>query len=302
LLLNERKRFGPHESGEVRMIINRQTTAIVVDSTADLPESMAADPNVTMVPLTVFFGEQGFLDWVEIQPKEFYEKLAASPQLPRTSQPSAGSFVEEYKRLRQKYERVYSVHLSSHLSGTIASAEVARGQIDGVEVVDSEVATCGVSLLVDRLLALMDKGVPEEEFKSYIEHFVQKKLLLFIPTTLDQLAKGGRIGKAQHLMGTLLNVKPVLIVTDGVVDVHKKVRGMRQGLEALRDAVIEGTEPGKTVYVALAHGLNEEPLAQLRQLFEEVTDRKIDVRLTTVVGAVIGTYAGPGAVAVAAIQ
>ena len=110
------------------MIINRQTTAIVVDSTADLPESMAADPNVTMVPLTVFFGEEGFLDWVEIQPEEFYEKLAASPQLPRTSQPSAGAFLEEYKRLRQKYERVYSVHLSSRLSGTIASADVAKGR------------------------------------------------------------------------------------------------------------------------------------------------------------------------------
>ena len=197
---------------------------------------------------------------------------------------------------------MYSVHLSSKLSGTIASAEVAKQQVDGVEVVDSEVATCGVSLLVDRLLALMDKGVSEEEFKAYIEHFIKNKRLLFIPTTLDQLAKGGRIGKAQHLMGTLLNVKPVLTVIDGAVDVHKKVRGMSQGLEALRDGILEGTEPGKPVYVGLAHGLNEELLAQLRKLLEETPDREIQVRLTTVVGAVIGTYAGPGALAVAAIQ
>ena len=284
------------------MIVNRQTTALVVDSTADMPSYMLSDPNVSMVPLTVFFGEQGYLDWVEIQPEEFYQKLAASPQLPRTSQPSAGAFLEEYKKLRQKYERVYSVHLSSKLSGTIASADVARQQIDGVEVVDSEVATCGVSLLVDRLLALMDKGVEEQEFKAYIDHFVQKKLLLFIPTTLDQLAKGGRIGKAQHLLGTLLNVKPVLKVVDGVVDAYKKVRGLGQGLEALRDAIVEGTEPGKTVYVGLAHGLSEEPLAQLRGLLEAIDDRKVEIRLTTVVGAVIGTYAGPGAIAVAAIQ
>jgi DegV family protein with EDD domain len=284
------------------MIINRQTTALVVDSTADLPKHLAADPNITMVPLTVYFGEESYLDWVEIQPEEFYRKLAASPQLPRTSQPSAGAFLEEYKRLRKKYERVYSVHLSSHLSGTIASAEVARGQIDGVEVVDSEMATCGLSLLADRLLALMDKGVPEEEFKAYIQHFVEKKVLIFIPTTLDQLAKGGRIGRAQHLAGTLLNVKPVLTVIGGVVDVLKKVRGLGQALEAMRDGVLEGTEPGKTVYVALAHGLNEELLGQFRQLLEAVTDRDIQIRLTTVVGAVIGTYAGPGAVAVGAIQ
>lgn len=284
------------------MKVNRQTTALVVDSTADLPEKLAADPNVTMVPLTVFFGEQGYLDWVEIQPQEFYEKLAAAPDLPRTSQPSAGAFLEEYKRLRQQYERVYSIHLSSKLSGTWASANVAKDQIDGVEVVDSEVATCGVSLLLDRLLELMDKGVTEEEFKGYIDHFLKEKTLIFIPTTLDQLAKGGRIGKAQHLMGTLLNVKPVLKVVDGVVDVHKKVRGLRQGLEAMRDGVLEATKPGMPVHVALAHGLNEETLAEFRALLAEVDDREMDVRLTTVVGAVIGTYAGPGAVAIAAIQ
>ena len=284
------------------MIINRQTTAIVVDSTADLPESMLADPNVSMVPLTVFFGDEGYLDWVEIQPEEFYKKLAASPVLPRTSQPSAGSFLEEYKKLRKKYERVYSVHLSSRLSGTCASAEVARQQIDGVEVVDSEVATCGVSLLADRLLALMDQGVPEKEFKEYIEHFLKGKMLFFIPTTLDQLAKGGRIGKAQHLLGTLLNVKPVLMVKEGVVDVLKKVRGMNQGLEAMRDAIVEATEPGKPVYIGLAHGLFEEPLAQLREMLEAVPDRQMEVRFSTIVGAVIGTYAGPGAIAVSAIQ
>jgi DegV family protein with EDD domain len=284
------------------MIINRKTTALVVDSTADLTEQMAADPNLTMVPLTVYFGEDAYLDWVEIKPEEFYARLASAPQLPRTSQPSAGAFLEEYKRLREKYERVYSIHLSSRLSGTIASAEVARGQIDGIEVVDSEVATCGVSLLIDRLLALMDKGVSEEEFKEYIEHFRKHKLLVFMPTTLDQLAKGGRIGKAQHLAGTLLNVKPILMVEDGVVDAYKKVRGLGQALEAMRDALLEATEAGRTVYVALAHGLNEEILGQFRQLLGEIDDREIQIRFTTVVGAVIGTYAGPGAVAMAAIQ
>jgi DegV family protein with EDD domain len=284
------------------MIINRQTTALVVDSTADLTEELAADPNVTMVPLTVYFGDEAFLDWVDIRPDEFYEKLKSAPQLPRTSQPSAGVFLEEYKKLRQKYERVYSVHLSSHLSGTWASAEVARGEIDGVEVVDSEMATCGISLLVDRLLALMDKGVSEEEFKAYIEQFRKNKVLLFLPTTLDQLAKGGRIGRAQHLLGTLLNVKPVLSVVDGVVDAHKKVKGLRQALEAMRDGVVNATQPGKPVYVALAHALNEETLAQFRELLEAVPDRDIQIRLTTVVGAVIGTYAGPGAIAVGVIQ
>ncbi len=284
------------------MIINRQSTALVVDSTADLPGGLAGDPNLSMVPLTVFFGEESYLDWIEIQPEEFYSKLAATNELPRTSQPSAGAFLEEYKRLRAQYERVYSIHLSSHLSGTWASANVAKDQIDGVEVVDSEVATCGISLLIDRLLDLMDRGVPEEEFKAYIDYYVKHKLLYFVPKTLDQLAKGGRIGRAQHLMGNLLNVKPVLKVEGGVVDVLKKVRGVRQGLEAMLEGVRSATVPGQPVLMALAHSMNEEGLAEFREMAEAVADREIDIRLTTMVGAVIGTYAGPGAVAVAAIQ
>jgi DegV family protein with EDD domain len=284
------------------MIVNRETTAIVVDSTADLPSHLANDPNITMVPLTVYFGEEAYLDWVDIQPEEFYRKLEASPVLPRTSQPSPGAFLEQYKRLREKYERVYSVHLSSKLSGTWASAEVAREQIDGVEVVDSKLATCGIGLFVDRLLALMDKGTPEEEFKAYVDWFPQSALMLFLPLTLDQLYKGGRIGRASHLMGGLLNVKPVLSIVDGVVDVHKKVRGQRQALEAMRDGVLDHTEPGKKVYIGLSHSLNEESTAQLRALLEAVTDRAIEVRLTSLIGSVIGTYTGPGTVGMSVIQ
>jgi DegV family protein with EDD domain len=284
------------------MIVNRETTAIVVDSTADLPSHLASDPNITMVPLTVYFGEEAYLDWVDIQPEEFYRKLGASPVLPRTSQPSPGAFLEQYKRLRERYERVYSIHLSSKLSGTWASAEVARGQIDGVEVVDSQLATCGIGLFVDRLLALMDKGMPEDEFKAYADWFPQHAMLLFLPLTLDQLYKGGRIGRASHLMGGLLNIKPVLSVVDGVVDVHKKVRGQRQALEAMRDGVLEHTEPGRTVYIGLSHSLNEQSTAQLRALLEEVTDRPIEVRLTTLIGSVIGTYTGPGTVGMGVIQ
>ncbi|OFW60591.1 MAG: hypothetical protein A2133_12100 [Actinobacteria bacterium RBG_16_64_13] len=284
------------------MIVNRQTTAIVVDSTADLPDYLAADPNITMVPLTVYFGEEAFLDWVEMKPPEFYQRLATAPQLPRTSQPSAGAFLEEYKRLRERYDRVYSVHLSGKFSGTIASAEVARSQIDGVKVVDSSLATGGIGLLVDRLLERMDRGTPEQEFEDYIEHFVKEKVFYFLPTTLDQLHKGGRIGGAAHLMGTLLNIKPVLTIEDGVIEVYKKVRGLRQALEAMRDGVLERTEPGSTIHASLSHGLNEPVLMQLRELIEGVPDREIRVRLTSVVGAVIGTYVGPGAIALCCIQ
>ncbi len=284
------------------MIVDRETTAIVVDSTADLPEYLAKDPNVSMVPLTVYFGDEAFLDWVEMEPPEFYERLKTAPALPRTSQPSAGAFLERYKSLRERYERVYSVHLSGKFSGTVASAEVARAQVDGVKVVDSLLATGGIALLIDRMVERLDRGLPEEEFDSYIQHFLDKKVFYFLPTTLDQLYKGGRIGRASHLMGTMLNIKPVLTIDDGVIDVYKKVRGLRQALESMRDGMLENTDPGSTIYASLSHGLNEPVLAQMHEVLSTVTDRDVRMRLTSIVGAVIGTYVGPGAIALCCIQ
>lgn len=284
------------------MLINRGNTAIVCDSTADLPDYLAADANISMVPLTVYFGEEGYLDWVEMQPSEFYERLSTAPELPRTSQPSAGAFLDEYKKLRERYELIYSVHLSGKFSGTCASAEVARSQIDGVKVIDSQLATGGIALLIDRILARIDQGVSEAEMDAYIERFLKQRTFSFLPTTLDQLLKGGRIGHASHLVGTLLNIKPVLTIEDGVIEVYKKVRGLRQALETMRDGVLEGTEPGSTCYVSLSHGLNEPLYEQMKQLLAEVTDRDLQLRLTSIVGAVIGTYVGPGALALCCIQ
>jgi fatty acid kinase fatty acid binding subunit len=284
------------------MILDRMSTAIVTDSTADLPDHLLADPNITMVPLTVYFGDDAYLDWVEMKPAEFYARLKTAPELPRTSQPSAGAFLEQYKRLREQYKRVYSVHLSGQLSGTVASAEVAAGQIDGVRVIDSQLPTGGIALMVDRLLERIDRGTPEEEFDAYVDKFLAEKTFFFLPTTLDQLYKGGRIGRASHLVGTLLNIKPVLVIDDGVIDVYKKVRGLRQALEVMRDGMLDRTRPGLKTYVSLSHAENPPVLEQLRELVLAVTEREIEIRLTSVVGSVIGTYVGWGAVALSFIQ
>jgi DegV family protein with EDD domain len=284
------------------MIVDRTTTAIVVDSTADLPDYLASDPNISMVPLTVYFGEEALLDWVELKPKVFYERLRTSPVLPRTSQPSAGAFLDRYKALRERYQRVYSVHLSGKFSGTVASAEVAQSQIDGVRVVDSELATGGIALFIDRLMERLDRGTPEDEFDAYIAHFVKNKTFYFLPTTLDYLYKGGRIGRASHLVGTILNVKPVLSIDEGVIDVFKKVRGVTQALEVMRDGVLERTQPGSTVYAGLSHAYNEPGLEQLRALLLAIDDRDVRLMPDCIVGPVIGTYVGPGAVALCFIQ
>lgn len=172
------------------MIVDRSTTAMVVDSTADLPDNLVNDPNLTLVPLTVFFGEEAYLDWVELRPEQFYEKLVASAELPHTSQPAPGLWSELYGRLREQYQQVYSVHLSAEFSGTCETARAAAAEIGGVTVVDSRLATGGIALLVDRMMERIDRGTAKEEFDAYIEYFHANKTFLFLPTTLDYLYKG----------------------------------------------------------------------------------------------------------------
>ncbi len=284
------------------MIIDRATTALVVDSTADLPDSLVNDPNLTLVPLTVFFGDEAYLDWVELKPEQFYEKLVTSPKLPTTSQPAPGVWTELYGRLREQYQRVYSVHLSAEFSGTFETARAAAAEIGGVKVVDSRLATGGIALLVDRMMERIHRGIPEEEFDAYIDYFHANKSFLFLPTTLDYLYKGGRIGRASHLVGTLLNIKPVLEIKGGVADEYKKARGIGQALKLMRDCLLERTEPGSDVYANLSHGLNLPVMNRLQALLLAVTDRRIHLRPPSIVGSVIGTYIGPGAVGLAFIQ
>ena len=289
------------------MILDRSNTALVVDSTADLPDSLANDPNLTIVPLTVFFGDEAYLDWVELRPEQFYQKLTTYPALPRTSQPAPAVWFELYTKLRRKYERVYSVHLSAEFSGTFQTArmvadEMAADGIGGVRVVDSRLATGGIALLVDRMMERIDRGTAEEEFEAYLEYFRRHNTFVFLPTTLDYLYKGGRIGRASHLVGTLLNIKPVLTIEDGVADVLKKVRGVPQALETMRDCLLERTEPGSDVYANLSHGMNLPGMERLQGLVTAIADRRIHLRPPSIVGSVIGTYAGPAAVGLGFIQ
>jgi DegV family protein with EDD domain len=287
------------DAGAVRL--DRSNTAILVDSTADLPPYLAEDPNVSMIPLLVRFGEETFRDWVDIKPEQFFAKLRVAPQLPTTSQPSVGAFIQEYQRLRASYDHVYSIHLSALMSGTIASATLAAEEVDGVTVIDSLDVCHSLSLLVDRLLVRLDRGTTHEEFMAYVEYYKAHRGMLFLLATLDYIYKGGRIGRASHLMGGLLNVKPLLTYVDGNVEPYKKVRGDRKALEAMRDYLVERTVPGRPVYLAIGQAEWAERLETLVGMIKE-TDRQIDLRFRGQVGSVIGTYSGPGAIVMFFIQ
>jgi DegV family protein with EDD domain len=283
------------------VIIDRDTTALVVDSTADLSDGLLHDPNVTVVPLTVFIDGRPYLDGVDLTPEQFFEKLVAAPVLPTTSQPSPGTWLEVFRRLRERYRRVYSIHMNGSYGGSYATACLAAAQIDGVTPIDSQLVSNGEALLVDRLLARLDAGTPEDEFAAYIEHFRAHETFFFLIDDLYYAHTGGRLGRASYLVGNALHIKPILFLDDGITEIFRKARGWRAGLRTMRDGFVERTQPDRDTHVMLGHALNPTGLADLQELVM-ATDRRIHLRPPSVVGSVIGVHAGPRTLGLAFIQ
>jgi DegV family protein with EDD domain len=282
------------------VIIDRQTTALVVDSTGDLPPSLAGDPNITVVPLTVFIDGVPYRDSVDLSPEQFFEKLVSSRDLPTTSQPSPGTFEETYRRLRERYQRVYSIHMNAGYGGSCASGAMAAAAVDGVTVIDSRLVSGGQALLVDRLVARLDRGTPQEEFEAYVDYFHAHKTFFVLLHDLIYAHKGGRLGRASYLVGNALGIKPVLHI-DESTEIFRKARGWRGGLRVMRDGFLERTEPGRDTYVNISHALNLSGMADLQELLL-ATDRVIHLRPPSIVGSVTGVHAGPAAVGVSFIQ
>lgn len=272
--------------------LTRANTCILVDSTADMPDYIAADPNVSMIPLLVRFGDESYRDWIDITPPVFYAKLRTAKELPTTSLPSVGEFTEKYTSLKQTWQHIFSIHLSSKISGTFESASVAAGAFADITVIDTGICSCGVSLLVERLLLKLDQGVEYADFMAYIDWFKRTRGMLFLLDTLEFIVKGGRIGRAAGLAGSLLSIKPILTFSDGLVTPFKKARGEKKALQMIVDTFLADTKPGTPVQAAIGHGDDLEKAEELQRLLA-ATDREVDLRFIGYVGSVIGTYGGP---------
>ena len=283
------------------MELTRTNTMLVLDSTSDLSPELRADPNIRVVPLMVQFGNESLRDWEEIHPEQFYPRLRETSKLPTTSQPSAGQFLQVYQEARKDFERVYSIHISGGLSGTVGSATTAAEDVPGVVPIDSGSASVGLALLADRLLLMLDEGVEEEIFLDYIQGYSERVGFLFMVDTLEYLQKGGRIGRASRIAGSLLSVKPLLTMRQGEVDLYKKVRGERKALSAVQGYFLERTTPDKPVFLAIAHAAAPGKAEAMLEVLRE-TDRTLDIRVRGHLGSVIGTYVGPGAIGLFFIQ
>jgi fatty acid kinase fatty acid binding subunit len=278
--------------------LTRANTAIVLDSTSDFVDARERHANMRIVPLYVLFDGQPFRDHVDIGPDEFYERLADAKTLPTTSQPTPADFLAAYEELvAAGHDRIWSLHLSSKLSGTFESAQRASEQLgkDVVRLFDSGSASLAVALLAEAIDRRLEQGTTDQEIERLLERFPDHVRVVFTCTTLEYLKRGGRIGKAQALAGSLLNVKPILELRDGVVEPIGRVRGRQKALEEFSRLFVDATEDRDGLRVAIAHANAPEWIDVISDFVSKARP-KATIDLVEPLGAVVGTHAGPGAV------
>ena len=273
-------------------------TRIIVDSTADLLS--AAKERVHTVPLTVHFGEQEYTDGVTIDHKTFYEKLIETDVHPSTSQASPAAFEQAYEEARQAGEEAVVITLSSKLSGTYQSAMIAAAEYDGVYVVDSGTVAIGGGILTEYALALLDRGLGAREIAHRLEEAKERIVVVALVDTLEYLKKGGRISKTVAFAGGMLNIKPVLSFEGGEIRMLGKARGSKMGNNLLVQEIEKAGGVDFSMPLLLGYtGLSDAMLLKYVEDSKPLWEGNVDAVRYTTIGSVIGTHAGPGAVAVA---
>ncbi|MCM2999518.1 DegV family protein [Paenibacillus cellulositrophicus] len=275
---------------------------IVTDSTADIPEDIAKQHDIHVVPLRLMFGEDTFEDGVDISAEVFYKRLVQSEQLPTTSQASPADYMQVYQEIMNDYpgSPIISFHISSGLSGTYQSATIAKSMLEGdpdITIVDSKSASYGFGLLVVHAARLAAEGKTAEEIVRSVEEVRRQRKLYFLVDTLEYLQKGGRIGKAAAMIGNLLNIKPILSIDEeGIIYAVEKVRGRKKALARILERFREDLGGVQNINVAVGHTANP---ASAEPVLEDLSrDFRLQEVILTNIGPVVGTHVGPGTLAV----
>jgi DegV family protein with EDD domain len=273
------------------------TLKIVTDSTADLPPRLAGDLGVTVVPVYVRFGDQVYRDRVDISEDEFYQRLLHDPIHPSTTQPTPQDFADVYQKLSQEAEGIISIHLSSKLSGTYNSALQGKELVDTkcpIEVIDSQVLTMSLGLLVIAATTIAKSGKNIQQVVEEIKQTIPSIHLLALFDTLKYLALGGRIGKVQALLGSVLSVKPMLTIKDGELVPAGRVRSRTRGINRLVDFVKNAVDIQD---MAIVYNTTPDEAQTLVGRMGSIFPKE-RIRLARL-GPALGVHAGPGVLLVA---
>ena len=272
---------------------------VVTDSACDLPNDLAAELDIDIVPLTIRFGDEEFVDRRDLSPKQFWARCATSPVLPETAAPSAGAFEEAFRAARAAgAEGVVCINLSSKLSATYQAAQVAANALEGelpVRVVDSLSVTMGLGSIALAAARLAAAGKSIDDVAGAAEDLSHRTRVLGTLDTLENLKKGGRIGGAKAMLGSMLSLKPVIWVVDGLVEEESKQRTRSRALRYLVDKVAEQAKQG-IEDLAVMHG-DAPDLDEFLDMLNEHFPRE-DIVIGDI-GAVIGTHGGPRVMGVA---
>lgn len=272
--------------------------AVVTDSTCDLPVDLVERLGIRVVPLSVTFGDETLISGVTISHHEFYERLASEARLPTTSQPAPAWFEEAYADcVDDDHDAVVSVHVSAALSGTVDLARNRAGSAGlPVTVLDSRLVGGALGLAALRAHRVAESGGSVDEVVAEVEAVRDRSLSLLIVDDLAHLKRGGRLTGAQAAVGNVLRVKPVLEVTGGRVEVRERTRTWQRALDRVADLVVEHAA-GRPVDVVVAHAVADDRASALWQRLEGRLE--VRERLETLMGPIVGTHVGPGAVGIA---
>ena len=267
---------------------------IVIDSTSDVTDEIIEKYNLKVVPLTVNFEKQSYLDKIELSSKDFFEKLAAADKLPTTTLVSPGAFVETFSEILLEGDKVLGLFVASEFSGTYDSARMARNMIgsDDIHIIDTRSVCLGSFALILEAIELVQQNKTIEEIVEILNRLKEKIVVVAALDTLKYLEKGGRLSKGQAVVGSLLNIKPIVAIKDGEIKVIEKLRGKNKTVKWFDEWIEKNNYDLSDKTVLLFHG---NAYNQLKLLKETIKDKyKIKNIIENEIGPVIGTHSGPG--------
>ncbi|AOT72408.1 DegV family protein [Geosporobacter ferrireducens] len=271
---------------------------IITDSVSDIPVELCEELNIKVMPLVVHIGEQYYKDGIDLTPEDFFQLMAENENLPTTSQVSPGEFLKAFDELTSSGDTVIAILMSSALSGTYNSALTAKEMLKNrdIEVIDSKGVTLGYGLLVIEAARMAKEGHPKEDIVKRIQYMIGKMEYKFIVDTLDNLYKGGRLSAVGAIVGKILNIKPILKMEEGKLILEDKVRGRRRAIKWVIDWIQNNDIDIRNQTIGINHSNDEEyALELIGEIEEHFAPKEIILSQT---GCVVGTHAGPGAVAI----
>jgi DegV family protein with EDD domain len=272
----------------------------MVDSTADLPLEIIEKYNIKVIPLTVHFGDEEFLDKVDITPNEFYNKLKTTGIIPKTSQVTPERFVKAFKRELDKGNKVICITIGSNASGTCQSAYIAKEELntEDIIIIDSNMLCMGIGYLAIIVAKMIEKEKSIEDIIEVAKTLSNNKIeQLFCVDTLEYLKKGGRIKGSKAVVAEILNIKPILNVHDAITQTIGKVRGRKKVIPYYLKHINATMDIEQTDFIVIAHSQDEQFAIDFSKKFQEEFTWNKEI-IFSEVGAIIGTHAGPGVLAV----